>query len=63
MANLAAQAAEQTLDRIVAVVNQHVITAQQLQEEFEIAQQTLHAQNKPLPSESTIKKRVLDTTD
>lgn len=60
VANLAAQAAEQTLDRIVAVVNQHVITAQQLQEEFEIAQQTLQAQNKPLPSESQLKKEVLD---
>lgn len=58
--NLPAQAAEQTLDRIVAIVNQHVITEQQLQEELEIARQTLQAQNKPLPLETQLKKEVLD---
>lgn len=52
--------ATETLDRIKAVVNTHVITQQQLSEQIEFTRQQLHAENKPIPSETLLQKQVLD---
>lgn len=53
------QAAE-TLDRIVAVVNNSVITQQQLAEQIEMTRQQRRAENKPLLDTSTLRKQVLN---
>ncbi|MES2141740.1 MAG: peptidylprolyl isomerase [Pseudomonadota bacterium] len=53
------QAAE-SLDRIKAVVNTHVITQQQLSEQIEFTRQQLQAENKPIPSATLLEKQVLD---
>ncbi len=52
--------ATETLDRIKAVVNTHVITQQQLSEQIAFTRQQLHAENKPIPSETLLQKQVLD---
>lgn len=52
--------ATETLDRIVAVVNTHVITQQQLNEQIELSHQQWRAENKPIPSFSVFRKQVLD---
>ncbi|MES2998640.1 MAG: peptidylprolyl isomerase [Pseudomonadota bacterium] len=56
---MASHAAE-NLDRIVAVVNTHVITQQQLAEQIELARQQWHAENKLIPSASLFRKQILD---
>lgn len=38
------------LDRIVAVVNNHVITQQQLSEQIEMTRQQWLSENKPIPN-------------
>ncbi len=53
------QAAE-TLDCIVAVVNNSVITQQQLAEQIEMTRQQRRAENKPLLDASTLRKQVLN---
>lgn len=52
--------AAETLDRIVAVVNTHVITQQQLSEQTEFMRQQLQAENKPIPSETGLRKQTLE---
>jgi peptidyl-prolyl cis-trans isomerase SurA len=52
--------AAETLDRIVAVVNTHVITQQQLNEQIELARQQAQAENKPIPSEAAFRTEVLN---
>lgn len=54
------QAAIETLDRIVAVVNNSVITQQQLAEQIEMTRQQLQAEKKPLPDTTTLRKQVLN---
>ena len=53
------QAAE-SLDRIKAVVNNHVITQQQLSEQIAFTRQQLQAENKPIPSATLLERQVLD---
>jgi peptidyl-prolyl cis-trans isomerase SurA len=53
------QAAE-ALDRIVAVVNNSVITQQQLAEQIKVTRQQRQAENKPSLDESTLRKQVLN---
>ena len=50
----------ETLDRIVAVVNNSVITQQQLNEQIELARQQSLAENKSIPDTATFRKRVLN---
>ena len=52
--------AAETLDRIVAVVNTHVITQQQLNEQIELTRQQAQAENKPISSEATFRTEVLN---
>ncbi|MDQ8039373.1 MAG: peptidylprolyl isomerase [Rickettsiella sp.] len=47
------------LDRIIAVVNTHVITEQQLFEQIEFTRQQLQAENKPIPSAADLRRDVL----
>lgn len=50
----------ETLDRIVAVVNNSVITQQQLNEQIELSRQQLLAENKSIPNAVTFRKQVLN---
>lgn len=50
----------ETLDRIVAVVNNSVITQQQLNEQIELSRQQSLAENKSIPDASTFRKQVLN---
>ncbi|HEY2567664.1 MAG TPA: peptidylprolyl isomerase [Candidatus Aquirickettsiella sp.] len=50
----------ETLDRIAAVVNNSVITQQQLSEHIEISRQQSLAENKPIPDAATFRKQVLN---
>lgn len=50
----------ETLDRIVAVVNNSVITQQQLNEQIELSRQQSLAQNQSIPDTATFRKQVLD---
>ncbi len=50
----------ETLDRIVAVVNNKVITQQQLAEQIELTRQQLQAENKPITSEAYLREQVLN---
>lgn len=50
----------ETLDRIVAVVNNSVITQQQLNEQIELSRQQALAENKPIPDAVTFRKQVLN---
>ncbi|BBB15786.1 chaperone SurA [Candidatus Rickettsiella viridis] len=52
--------AAETLDRIVAVVNTHVITQQQLNEQIELARQQAQAENKPIPTAASFRTEVLN---
>lgn len=54
-----AQAIE-PLDRIVAIVNNNVITQQQLAEQIEVTRQQLQAQNQPLPNTARLRQQVLN---
>ena len=56
---LAAHAADQALDRIVAIVNDQVITASELSDQLAIARSELARQNISLPAESALRKQVL----
>lgn len=50
----------ETLDRIVAVVNNSVITQQQLNEQIELSRRQSLAENKPIPDAATFRKQVLN---
>lgn len=50
----------ETLDRIVAVVNNSVITQQQLNEHIEMIRQQWQAQNKSIPDATIFRKQVLN---
>lgn len=50
----------ETLDRIVAVINNSVITEQQLTEQIELARQQKLSQNKPIPDAAIFRKQVLN---
>lgn len=50
----------ETLDRIVAVVNNSVITQQQLNEQIEMMRQQWQAENKPIPDAVNFRKQVLN---
>ena len=50
----------ETLDRIVAVVNNHVITQQQLSEQIEMTRQQWVSENKPIPDSASFRKQVLN---
>lgn len=50
----------ETLDSIVAVVNTHVITQQQLTEQMELSRQQWQAENKTIPSTTVFRKEVLN---
>ncbi|MFZ0218889.1 MAG: peptidylprolyl isomerase [Candidatus Aquirickettsiella sp.] len=50
----------ETLDRIVAVVNNSVITQQQLNEHIEMTRQLWLSENKPIPDAATFRKQVLN---
>jgi peptidyl-prolyl cis-trans isomerase SurA len=50
----------ETLDRIVAVVNNSVITQQQLSEQIEMTRQQWQAENKSIPDATTFRKQVLN---
>ncbi|WP_342220330.1 peptidylprolyl isomerase [Rickettsiella endosymbiont of Miltochrista miniata] len=50
----------ETLDRIVAVVNNHVITQQQLSEQIEMTRQQWLSENKPIPDSANFRKQVLN---
>jgi peptidyl-prolyl cis-trans isomerase SurA len=50
----------ETLDRIVAVVNNSVITQQQLSEQIEIKRQQWQSENKPIPDAASFRKQVLN---
>jgi peptidyl-prolyl cis-trans isomerase SurA len=50
----------ESLNRIIAIVNTHVITQQQLAEQIEITRQQDLAANKTLPSETVLRQEVLD---
>lgn len=52
--------AVETLDRIVAVVNNNVITQQELSEQIEITRQQWLSENKPIPDAATFRKQVLN---
>jgi len=50
----------ETLYRIVAVINNSVITQQQLSEHIEMSRQQSLAENKPIPDAATFRKQVLN---
>ncbi len=50
----------QSLDRLVAVVNDSVITNSELALAFKAAKEQLKISNKPIPAESALRKEVLD---
>ncbi|MGC1855087.1 MAG: peptidylprolyl isomerase [Candidatus Aquirickettsiella sp.] len=50
----------ETLDRIVAVVNNGVITQQQLSEQIEMTRQQWLSENKSIPDTATFRKQVLN---
>lgn len=50
----------ETLDRIVAVVNTHVITQQQLHEQIKTTRQQWQSENKPIPDAAIFRKQVLN---
>lgn len=50
----------ETLDRIVAVINNSVITQQQLNEQIKMTQQQWQAENKPIPAPTVFRKQVLN---
>src|SRR5579862_1361089 len=50
----------ESLNRIIAIVNTHVITQQQLAEQIEITRQQDLAANKTLPTENVLRQQVLD---
>lgn len=50
----------ETLDRIVAVVNNHVITQQQLSEQIEMTRQQWLSENKPIPDAVSFRRQVLN---
>ena len=54
-----AQASEQFVDGIAAVVNKHVITLQQVNTQAQAAQEQLKRQNIPVPEFSVLQKQVL----
>ncbi len=54
-----AQQSEQFLDGIAAVVNQKVITLQQVNTEVLVAQEQLRRQKIPVPDQATLQKQVL----
>ena len=58
--SLAAQAAPQTLDRVVAVVNQDVVLASQLDSLILKVQHDAAAHNQPLPEYGQLRKQALD---
>jgi len=62
MANVCAAPAknQQSLDRIIAVVNDAVITQSELDHEMELAKQQLHASNTAFPPEDVFHKEVID---
>lgn len=49
-----------TLDRIVAVVNEEVVTANELQLRMSVAEQQLKRQNIPLPARDVLQRQVLE---
>lgn len=50
----------ESLDRIVAVVNNSAITQQQLSEHIEMSRQQSLAENRPIPDAATFRKQVLN---
>jgi peptidyl-prolyl cis-trans isomerase SurA len=50
----------ETLDRIVAVVNNHAITQQQLSEQIEMTRQQWQGEHKPIPDAATFRTQVLN---
>lgn len=52
--------AEKSIDRIIAVVNDDVITASELDKELSSIKQQLRAQNTTLPAAETLRAQVLD---
>jgi peptidyl-prolyl cis-trans isomerase SurA len=50
----------ETLDQIVAVINNSVITQQQLNEQIEMTRQQWQAENKPIPALTVFRKQVLN---
>ena len=57
---LPAHAAVQELDRIVAVVNDQVITRQELAKRYDEVVRTLSQQNTPLPPRAVLEKQLLE---
>ncbi|MGE5321072.1 MAG: SurA N-terminal domain-containing protein, partial [Hyphomicrobiaceae bacterium] len=55
-----AHAAVQELDRIVAVVNDEVITRQELAERYDEVVRNLSRQNTPLPPREVLEKQLLE---
>lgn len=51
--------AKQLLDKVVAVVNNGVITARELDRQVEVSKKQMLAQNKPLPDTHALRKQVL----
>lgn len=60
VAAIPASAAEQTLDRIVAVVNDGVILSSDLQQEMTTVKQQLRQRHTPLPPDDVLRSQVLD---
>jgi len=56
----AASAAEQTLDRIVAVVNDEVVLASELQERLNSVRQRMQQRSDQMPPADELKRRVLE---
>lgn len=56
----ATQPVSEPLDRIVAVVNEAVITAFELEEELRTIKRQLRAQNAQMPDDKTMSKQILD---
>lgn len=56
---LAMAESAQPLDKVVAVVNDNVITSSELEAQVEILRQQIAAKNMQLPSESALRKQVL----
>lgn len=52
--------APQPLDTLVAVVNDHVITASELQKQVNLMQKQLSEQNLPIPKDAALRKQTLD---
>jgi len=58
--SFAAQAAPVPLDKVVAVVNNSVVTENQLNQTIQTLKQQMQAKGEPLPSDAVLRKKALD---